>query len=588
MRKRLQSKVYRQRKNDEKRKYMNWKKLFAPHILERGYGYYLEDAVENMKVSAGCIKADVYGTDDYEVEITLHNDSITDMYCSCPYAEDGNNCKHMAAVLYEWSEGQYEIENAEGEDNISDDLFVKPFTKAEYDKRYEAVKKLVEEADIEVVRSYLTSILCDDEKLFVRFHSMIQKNMTDEDVERYIRQVDNITNRYLGRENFISYYDADGFISELEDILDEDVQRMIDNGNYMSAFKLINYIFVLIGNVDMDDSDGGTGMLADQIYQIWLKLLDNVENIEKQAMFQWFVTHLDGTIIDYLEEYIEQIIMEEFQEDEFEQLKLEFIKDKLKTASSTKSDWSGSYNTGKWAIRYLEMMEKRKASRKQIEEFCNEYWENSSVRRYYINLCVKNKEYDKALGVLDESIVKDKDYRGLVSDYSKKKRDIYHLQGNTEAYIKELWKLELDYEAGNLEIFRELKMQYIPQEWEKKREEIFKKLPKYANVEVLYKEEKLYDRLLEYVIHSPGLYAVQEYENVLIKEYPEQILQKYEEEVKHMASFTSDRKRYQQIVAILRRMRKIKGGSKLVEEIVTEWKYKYGNRPAMMDELRKL
>ena len=25
------------------------------------------------------------------------------MYCSCPYAAGGNNCKHMAAVLYEWT-----------------------------------------------------------------------------------------------------------------------------------------------------------------------------------------------------------------------------------------------------------------------------------------------------------------------------------------------------------------------------------------------------------------------------------------------------------------------------------------------------
>ena len=32
-------------------------------------------------------------------------------------------------------------------------------------------------------------------------------------------------------------------------------------------------------------------------------------------------------------------------------------------------------------------------------------------------------------------------------------------------------------------------------------------------------------------------------------------------------------------------IRKIKGGSKIVEAIVTEWKVQYRNRPAMMDEL---
>lgn len=562
---------------------MNWKKLFAPHILERGYEYYLKAAVENMKVSADCIKADVYGTDYYEVEVTLDDDGVTDMYCSCPYTEDGNNCKHMAAVLFEWSERQYLRETAE--DNISQDLFAQPFTKAEYDKKREEVRELVEEADIEVVRSYLTSVLCDNEKLLVRFCSVIQKNVTDEDVERYIRQIDSITSRYLGRERFIDYYNADGFISELEDILDEDVRHMIDNGSYMSAFKIMNYIFALIGHVDMDDSDGGTGLLADQIYQLWLELLDHVENIEKWEMFQWFLTHLDGASIDYLEIYIEQIIMEAFQEDEFKQPKLEFIKDKLQKAPSAGSDWSRSYYTGKWAVRYLEMMEERNTSVKEIEEFCNKYWEHSSVRRYYIDLCVKNREYDKALDVIDESMAKD---RGSVSHYSRKKKDIYRLQGNIKAYIEELWKLELDYEPGNLEIFRELKMQYLPQEWEKKREEIFEKLPEYAHVEVLYKEEKQYERLLEYVMQSPGLYAIQEYDDVLVKEYPEQVLKKYKDEVNQMAEFASNRKRYQHIVSLLRRMKEIKGGAKLVEDIVREWKHRYKNRPAMMDELRSL
>ena len=98
----------------------------------------------------------------------------------------------------------------------------------------------------------------------------------------------------------------------------------------------------------------------------------------------------------------------------------------------------------------------------------------------------------------------------------------------------------------------------------------------------------MYDRLLSYVLNSPGLYALQEYENVLKKEYPEQILDKYKNEVNKMALHTSDRKHYSYLVSLLRRMQQIKGGTKLVEIIVGDWKVKYKNRPAMMDELRKL
>jgi len=50
---------------------MDWKKLFAIHILERGYDYYCENAVENLAIKADIIRADVMGSEDYEVEIKL-------------------------------------------------------------------------------------------------------------------------------------------------------------------------------------------------------------------------------------------------------------------------------------------------------------------------------------------------------------------------------------------------------------------------------------------------------------------------------------------------------------------------------------
>lgn len=566
---------------------MNWKKLFAIHILERGYDYYCDDAVENMEISDDIIRADVIGSEDYEVEISLSNGEVTDMYCSYPYALDGRNCKHMAAVLYEWSENGAE-EKKDEENAINTDLFQPAYTVKSHKKKLTAVEGLVSGANEEDVRSFLAAVLAEDEKLLLRFHNIINKQVTREDINNYIRQVDIIADRYMGRNHFISYYEADGFISELEEIIDEDVRRMIDNGNYLSAFEVMNYIFVLIGDVDMDDSDGGTGMLADRIYQLWLELLVKVSSKEKRKMFDWFTSHLDGSVIDYLEEYIEQIIMGEFEEKEYEQAKLDFIEDMIARSERKDSDWSRDYGVGKWAVRYLEMLQEKKASDEQIEEVCKRYWKNSSVRRYYVDICMKKKEYDHVLQILDECILLDKQYRGLISEYSEKKKEIYLLQGNKSAYIEQLWKLVLEHEAGDLELYRELKKQYTADEWLVKREEIFGKLPAYAHVEKLYKEEKLYDRLLVYVLNSPGLYALQEYEKVLKKEYPEQILNKYNDEVSKMAVHTSDRKNYTHLVSLLRKMQQIKGGSKLVEQIVAEWKIKYKNRPAMMDELRKL
>lgn len=576
---------------------MNWQKLFASHILERGYDYYCDGAVENIEIGRDDLRADVVGTEDYEVEISLNDGKVTDMYCSCPYAAGGNNCKHMAAVLYEWTadimdDDEPEDTDNEDMDNDADaesmDLFKPAVTVCDYKKKSAAVEKLVASAESDIVQAFLVSVLAEDKKLLLRFRNMVNKCATNEDVEDYFEQIDEIADRYLGRDHFINYYQAYDFMSELEEIIDKDVRRMIDNGSHISAFHVMNHIFVLLGNVDMDDSGGETSMLAEQIYQLWLELLTKVNAQDKRKMFIWFTTHMDGSVIDYLEEYIEQIIMEEFKEPEYEQDKLSFMEEMIEKAEKKDSGWSRDYAVGKWTVTYLKTLEEKNAPEDQLEEICKKYWNNSGVRRYYIDRYFEKKEYDRVLQVLDESIELDKAYRGQVLEYNQKKKEIYRLQGNKSAYIEQLWKLVLEQSAGDLDIYKELKAQYSEKEWLIKREELFKKLPANAHIDRLYKEEKLYDRLLAYVLKSSGLYAVQSYENVLKKEYPKQILSKYQDEVNKMASCTGNRKHYADLVALLRRMKQIKGGSEIVETIVEEWKIKYRNRPAMMDELSKL
>ena len=206
----------------------------------------------------------------------------------------------------------------------------------------------------------------------------------------------------------------------------------------------------------------------------------------------------------------------------------------------------------------------------------------------YVESCIQKKEYNKAIDLIDEGISEDKEYRGLVSDYSRRKKDIYLLAGNKAAYIEQLWTLVLETDVGNMEFYRELKEQYSDTEWSEQREKIFGMLPKYTNKAEYYKEEKLYDRLLECVLKSNGLYMLEQYETVLKKNYPEQLLNKYKTELYKMSVISGNRKHYSNMVAIMRRMKKISGGTKIVGQITEEWREKYRNRPAMMDELNKL
>lgn len=78
----------------------SWKNWFQPHILERGRTYFEEGRVSDLERTEDGYTATVEGTEEYEVEILLDGNSLEDMLCDCPYAEGGNTCKHMAAVLF--------------------------------------------------------------------------------------------------------------------------------------------------------------------------------------------------------------------------------------------------------------------------------------------------------------------------------------------------------------------------------------------------------------------------------------------------------------------------------------------------------
>lgn len=559
---------------------MKWQQLFQKHILDRGFDYYKRGLVADLDVGEDGIEATVQGSEDYEVCIDTGDGDIIDMSCDCPYAADGGYCKHMAAVLF--------CLEAEKEDPRDDNRGETLTAKSERELAEESIAKLVKEADETLVRNFLIGILQNDEKLLNRFRSALCCEISPADMKRYKSQIDRVFINNTDRHNFIDYYSAGALASELEAFLDEDIQGMLDNGQYTDAFELTNYIFVKIGNQDMDDSDGEIGVLAERCLEIWQEIAAHGSRELKRKMFQWYKDHLDGSVIDYMDDYLEQILFENFKEEEFLADKLKFSEAKLREHKRKEDSWSRGYHAGKWAVRHLVVMEEQKASPSMIDEYCKKNLEFSQVRNYYIENCLKRQAYEPAIQALEEGKVIDKDSRGLVADYSLQLKDLYKQLGNRQAYEKELRSLVLDYKAGDVHLFKELKSLYGEKEWQEQRELIFRNLPPYAGIDKLYEIEKLYDRLLEIVLNTSGLYKLTEYEKCLQTIYPKELLEKYETVLKNMAGRASDRKRYQEMVAILRRMQKYPEGKEKVREIVTDWQSAYRNRRAMMDELKKL
>src|ERR1044072_4875727 len=71
---------------------------FNPKIRDRGFAYFRAGAVEIVEHSDSHVLAEVTGTRDYLVQLTLTSNSL-EVACTCPYFYDGEDCKHIWATM---------------------------------------------------------------------------------------------------------------------------------------------------------------------------------------------------------------------------------------------------------------------------------------------------------------------------------------------------------------------------------------------------------------------------------------------------------------------------------------------------------
>lgn len=553
----------------------SWECLFKTHILARGWDYYENGAVSSLERTGTGYKATVEGSYDYEVEVEIYDNEIVDMFCDCPYAEDGNYCKHMAAVLYEIEEksAQMTSEVRENSTDIKTEL--------------EDVIKNIDESE---VRNILLELALKDDSLQNQILTKYVDKISPVQMNRLKQEVEMIAWKYSDRSGYVDYYHAMDYVHDLEAFLDENVQNLIDKKLIMQAFELTNEVFHMVGNQDIDDSDGGTTWIANSCYEYWKQILDQATDEQRDQMFQWFKGRPQNYVIDYMEDYISDFLMDEFHDTSMLLEKLRML-DELIERAGDKTDcgslYSSYYGFENIILKRLQIMKELNYSENEINEYRTKFRHFSAIRELEIKEYLDKKAYDKAIEVLEESKKLDKEYAGLVSKYSEQLIQIYHKTGQQEEYKKELICQVFSCRQDNLENVKLLKATCDEEEWCTYREQILNS-NSCLGIKFRFLEfEELYDRLLKTIVESGSIYTLDQYEKVLKKKFPDIVRDTYVNYVRKHAESVCDRKAYKGLMTYLKKITKYPDGRGKADQIAKEWKVIYRRRPAMMDELRK-
>lgn len=536
---------------------MDWNELFENKILERGYDYYRNGNAEILSSSANEINAVVSGSDDYEVNIYLSDGKIEDMYCDCPYASDGNNCKHMAAVLYLFEDLQ--------EQSMLHDT---------------NIESLIDNTKHELLKKFLINAMRYDSGLKERFIRFVNGENGSINIAEYKSQLKSLIKKYSDNSGFINWKNVSPFISEAVELIEECSNSLIEWNRLYEAFEIVSYYHDEILTTDLDD-DGDITFFQGCCLEILSDIADVSDIKTKHRIFNAAFRKMD-TSFSYFTELYFGFIRKCFDEEEFLEKMLE-CSDKIISKNNI-----SNYEREKLVMYHIELMDKLGYSDEAIDLFCKKYWNTIEVREFLTDRYLKKGDTDKAIAVLKKSLELEKDNMYIVEDIHLKLKDVYMQKSDKRNYIKELWAILTELNMTNKDIYLEFKSLFDTDEWNEVREQLYSSMKYKTMLPEYFIEENMTDRLANYVFSNNNTYLIEKYESLLIESYSELVLGAYTNELNKEAEHTADRSTYKRWADKLRHMKTIKGGNEEVDMIIDRWRELYRNRRAMMQEINKV
>ena len=545
---------------------MDWQKMFAPWILERGRNYWDDGCVESLYRDGNAVTAVVSGTEDYNVEIEMgRGGKIAYMSCTCPYAEDGNNCKHMAAVLFAMEDGKPQSAITRNDES---------FPKLPW-------QETLNQLSPEEMRQLLSELAQSDRGLQERITTLHGQPAPEVLEAAWESQLAEIPAEYTDRHGFIDYDHAYDFFMELDEFLGTRLPRLLEKEKVTEAFRLSCMVFETGMEQDTDDSDGGCSILAGSCEEAWRTLLNQANSQQEQEMYAWFTSHTRVPAWDYGSEIVEEFLYHWEWSAPLLERNLQFLDAELAREGNPEYRMEEMLNCRANTMAALG------AEDAAIDRFWAQYRHLPFVREREINHVLDEKSYDDAIRLLRESKDLDKGDDFRVCGYSQKLITIYQQTGQTEPLREELRfqifncvQRDLTY----IKLYREI----VPSgEWPGLLDTLLcHPTTRTLKYELLAFGEQ-YELLFLSIVQEGSFHRMRQYADILCQWSPEQVRDTYVRMLDGVMFRASDRNMYRETIGYLQRVQQFPDGAEAAKQLADSWRVQFRRRKAMLDELHK-
>ena len=538
----------------------HWKRDFPPHILDRGEQYYLSGAVQSLRREGDVVFADVMGTERYEVELAFQDGELADAWCSCPYAEDGDYCKHMAAVLFQ-------LEEEQADDTKLPD-------------RKDTLERQIASLTEQQAKELLLQLALKHTGGAELVEAAAAGTVSAAQVKRWEHQIRQAAEDRYGYTGYDSSWED---TEELTDLLNERVPLLLSTGQPMEAFSLICTAVSEAANAEYYEDDEDYWFLFERSAQLWKDVIRASDEDQRRKQHEWFAgTYLDEDW-EFGMEAVEEVLFDGFPDEALQRENLSILDRRI----SEEIRLDRSYALEHLIRTRLKVMETLGVGREETDRFLEEHFAVPAVREQMIQRAIGERDFDRAIALLKESRELDREMRGLVQAYQEQLIDLYRQLGRTEDQRDAIRYLLSAFYQRDLQYITMLKDLTPPEDWPALREEVLTWRGCRTVAGLLLEEEQLYDRLMSWVMEQGQLFDADQFSASLWPVYPEKLMAFYLDHLQEEMGRASNRKTYAELIRRLKELRKRPNGEKETARLAQTWRAAYPRRRAMLDELSK-
>ena len=540
---------------------------FNSIILSRGYEYYEDGFVEDVLIKDNIITAKVEGTETYDVSVEVDNGIFIDGDCTCPYASEGNYCKHIAALLY-----YLDNENLDENNNYT--------TK---EKEIRDSLRTINKIELD---DFLVELLIEDRDVYDKFRLRFNKSFPSLTIEDYENKIYSAIQSSAGRDGFIDYHESWDYTKNMHKITSE-VNTLVDNGEYDLAFDVARTILETIPETDIDDSNGSTGEVADSCIEIIERILEFIlydENVLAKKILDYLLNEIKT---EYLSNYAIDLyplfnlyVERNIYLDEIE----EGLLDALEVGQSKDYFWNAKHY-----VDILVDIYNNEDSKKKIINLLKKYSNDNYICLKLVDEYLNADNVNDAITLLKNRLKEDSN-----RDYAYKLSEIYQKENMMEEYKNILYKLLYELDKYNIDIYKKIKYLYSNKDWLIEREKIISRILKEAkgntyitDILNIYIEEKKYDDMYN-LLKDKDMSTIMRYEEYLLPKYNKELINIYVKCCKSFASKAFNRTMYSELARDMLHIKKMQNSENEYTKLLEEMREKYRNKPAMQDELSQV